>query len=731
MTASEPTSSHEASDTLRRSLGLYAVLTISIGAMVGSGIFVLPGLAFKIAGPSVVIAFFLAGIVVLPAALSKAEMATAMPQAAGTYLYIDRAMGPLMGTVAGFGVWFSLVFKAAFALVGLSAYLAYFIPHPDRPIAVLLAVVLIGLNLLGASQTAKLQVLLVTGAIVILLAFVGFGIPHVRSSAFDPLMTHGIKGLLAATAVVFMSYAGVTKVASIAEEVRRPGRNIPLGMLVSIGFMMLLYPAIVAVIVGVSPAAELAKTETPMTLAAEQFMGSAGVAIIAGVAVVALLSMTNAGIIASSRYPFAMARNSLAPRQFAVIGRRSGAPIVGIAVTGAVLLALVMFVPLIELAKLASAFQLLVYALINLALIAFREAHLDWYEPQFKSPLYPATQIFGISAALLLLTQMGTVPLIGAVLFVIAGVIWYRVFGRTRAVKESAARDALRLRENQRLVRATAAAVAAGGRKHILVLVRRPTRPSRQHTLFRLALRLGASPGGHIHVINFDARTRRMIPTDEDRARARQLGIEVTTEQYTDEDRRGMVHSFVEREGVDLFIADLPQELKATRHVNRDLRWLREHLTCDSVFLRNREVDQIDRIAILGTGGPYDPVKIEMADHIARYEHAEVRFVHLTPPDAPPAQAESIQRYHEQLGEALTVPWDERVQPTGDLIETLTGLSRGANLVILGAPTHRFSVFTDLADGIAESVDCPALLVHMPTLEKPGALTRAIQWIIE
>ena len=442
MTPPESASAHKDSATLHRSLGLYAVLTISIGAMIGSGIFVLPGLAFKITGPSVVAAFFLAGIVVLPAALSKAEMATAMPQAGGTYLYIDRAMGPLMGTVAGFGVWFSLVFKASFALVGLSAYLEYFIPHPERPIVALLAVALIGVNLLGVRQTAKFQMLLVSGVILVLLAFVGIGAPHIQSSSFDPFMAYGIKGVLSATAVVFVSYAGVTKVASIAEEVRRPGRNIPMGMLVSIGFMMLLYPAIVAVIVGVSPAAELTNTETPMTLAAEQFAGSAGVAIIAGVAVIALLSMTNAGIIASSRYPFAMARNSLAPRQLAAIGRRSGGPIAGIAVTGVVLLALVMFVPLLELAKLASAFQLLVFALINLALIAFREAHLDWYEPEFISPLYPATQIFGIASALLLLTQMGIVPLIGAVLFVVTGVIWYRTFGRSRAVKESAARDA-------------------------------------------------------------------------------------------------------------------------------------------------------------------------------------------------------------------------------------------------------------------------------------------------
>lgn len=338
--------------------------------------------------------------------------------------------------------------------------------------------------------------------------------------------------------------------------------------------------------------------------------------------------------------------------------------------------------------------------------------------------------MFGIVASLLLLTQMGIVPLAGAIVLVFAGVGWYRVFGKSRAVKESAARDALRLRENARLVQNSRDAVTTGGRKHVLVLIRRPTRPSRQQTLFRLALRLTDADGGRIHVINFDARTRGMIPTEADLARAEELGITVTTQQYTDEDRRGMVHLFVEREGVDLFIADLPQDVRATRHVTRDLRWLRENLVCDSVFLRNRSVEDIDRIAILGTGGPYDPVKIGIADHIARYEDASVRFVHVTPVDAPPALAESIHEYHEQLGEILTVPWDDRVRPADDLVKTLTRFSRGANLVILGAPSHRFHVVTDLADRIAESLDCPVLLVHTPTLERPGLLTRGIQWLI-
>ena len=730
MTNPDTNPSPRSSSSLHRSLGLYAVFTISIGAMIGSGIFVLPGLAFKIAGPSVVLAFFLAGIVVIPAALSQSEMATAMPEAGGTYLYIDRAMGPLMGTIAGFGVWFSLVFKASFALVGLSAYLEFFVDHPERPVAAALAVLLIIVNLIGVQETVRFQKVLVTVVLALLAGFVILGAPNSDPGSFQPFLSEGITGLLSGTAVVFVSYIGVTQVASVAEEVKAPGRNIPLSILTSVGVAMLLYPAVVAVMVGVTPAEELAHTETPILTAASHFLGSAGMYIIAGMAVLALVSMANSGIIASARYPFAMARNSLAPAFLARIGERSGAPVAGIAATGLVLILLVLFVPLIELAKLASAFQLLVFALVNLALIAFRESDLDWYQPKFRSPLYPAVQIFGIVTALLLLTQMGTIPLLGAGVFVVAGTIWYRLFGRSRAVKESAARDALRLREDARLVQTSADAVATGGRKLVLLLVRRPTRPSRQHTLFRLAMRLAVAPGGRIHVINFDARTRRMIPTDEDLAQARRLGIEVTTEHYTDENRRGMVHAFVEREGVDLFIADLPQDLRATRHVIRDLHWLQEHLTCDSAFLRNREVDSIDRIAVLGTGGPYDPVKIEIADHIARYEDASIRFVHLTPVDAPPGQAESIHTYHERLGEALTVPWDDRVRPTDDLIDTLTGLSRGANLVVLGAPSHRLHLVADLADRIAEAVDCPALLVHTPTLEKPGPLTRAIQWLI-
>lgn len=143
---------------LERDLGLYATVTISIGAMVGSGIFVLPGLAAEMAGPAVILAYPLAGLVVLPAALSKAETATAMPESGGTYLFIDRAMGPLPGTIAGLGAWFTLLFESAFALVGLGAYLLLFAPLPTKPVALALGVALLVVNLVGVKQTLRARI---------------------------------------------------------------------------------------------------------------------------------------------------------------------------------------------------------------------------------------------------------------------------------------------------------------------------------------------------------------------------------------------------------------------------------------------------------------------------------------------------------------------------------------------------------------------------------------------
>ncbi|MGM0605529.1 MAG: APC family permease [Halobacteriota archaeon] len=429
-------------ENLERDLGLYSVVTVSMGAMIGSGIFVLPAIGYKVAGPAVIGAYLLAGIIVLPAALSKAEMATAMPESGGTYLYIDRALGPLAGTIAGIGAWFSLVFKSSFALVGLGAYLLLFVDIPASlvtPIAMGLGVLVVLLNIVGTKESGNVQAIIVTFVVAVLGLYVLNGSMFADVTRFEPFVTHGNAGIITATAFVFVSYAGVTKVASVAEEVAEPETNLPKGILISIAVMMVLYTAVVGAIVGLSDQSVLlhggpngGPSITPMADGASALFGGLGVLVISIVAVLALTSMANAGVLASSRFPLAMSRDALLPGRFAEIDPRFTTPRNAVVLTGVVLIGLIAFVPVVELAKLASAFQILVFAIVNLAVIAFRESDVEFYQPSFHSPGYPYVQILGVIAQVALLTQMGTVPILGAAGIVAFGVVWYFLYGRHR-----------------------------------------------------------------------------------------------------------------------------------------------------------------------------------------------------------------------------------------------------------------------------------------------------------
>jgi len=430
---------------LERDLGLYSAVTLSMGAMIGGGIFVLPAVGYKKAGPAVIAAYLLAGLIVLPNALSKAEMATAMPEDGGTYLYINRAMGPLFGTVAGIGVWFSLVFKSAFALVGLGAYLLLLIEIPAgliKVVALALGAVVILLNIVGTEKSAQAQGILVTAVVLVLGAYVVGGFGSSASAQYTPFVTHGATGILTATAFVFVSYAGIGEVASVAEEISRPGRNIPRAMLISIGVMMLIYTAVVGVIVGVVPAETLVgggpsggTSLTPMADGADRLFGGVGLAVVAVTAVLALTSMANAGVLGTSRFLLAMSRDSLLPDVVGQINRRFLTPVNAVLVTGAVLLALIAFVPVVNLAKLASAFLILVFSLENISVIVFRESDVAFYNPEFRSPGYPFIQILGVVGGLVLITQMGLISIVGAVGISAGSALWYLLYARSRTEK--------------------------------------------------------------------------------------------------------------------------------------------------------------------------------------------------------------------------------------------------------------------------------------------------------
>ncbi len=438
----------QSSEKLEKSLTLFDVYVISTGAMFSSGFFLLPGIATAEGGPAAVLAYLLAGVLVLPAMFSKAELATAMPKAGGTYYFLDRSLGPLAGTVGGLGTWLSLVFKSAFALIGMGAYLAIFADLPIKPLAAALTVAFATINIVGAKETSGLQRVLVTALLAVLTYFVVEGLLYTSgrsasdlSAQFSPFLPFGARGLLSTIGLVFVSYAGLTKVASVAEEVKNPDRNIPLGMALSLGTATLFYVVGVFIMVAVLDPVTLREDLTPVATAGEVFLdwlpAPTGLILIVVAAIAAFASTGNAGILSASRFPLAMARDRLVSPRFAKLGRFD-TPTFSIVVTSILMLAVIFLLSEEGVAKLASAFKLLIFALTNLAVIVMRESHITTYAPGYRSPLYPWMQIAGIVVCVVLIAEMGNLSLLFTLGVVLLGIGWYFYYVRGNVAREGA-----------------------------------------------------------------------------------------------------------------------------------------------------------------------------------------------------------------------------------------------------------------------------------------------------
>lgn len=418
--------------SLVRTLSLPSAIAISIGGML-SGIFVLPGVAFGITGPSVSLAFLVAGICIIPAVLSKAELATAMPKSGGTYVYIDRAFGPLFGVVSGIGLWLSLLLKSAFSLVGLSAYL-YVLVELDSFYTTIVAIVslllVLVLNLFGVKKVGNAQLAIVGVSVTSLVVLIALGFNSVGVVPPTEFLSDGTLGFFGGVAFLYISYAGVTKIAAIAGEISQPEKNLPRTMIISLLLIMAVYVCVSMVLVRFIDGATLSTDIRPIYTAAAEIGGPIAGYIAGIVGVMTLLSMANSGLLASSRFPFAMARDGALPKVFTSISKQYLTPVFSIIVTAIVIALAIIFLDVVKIAKLASAFKVLMFVSVNLAVIVFRETNAQWYRPKYKSPLYPFVQVFGILSGLFLLAFLGSQALLSVLAVFIIGFFVFLAYGR-------------------------------------------------------------------------------------------------------------------------------------------------------------------------------------------------------------------------------------------------------------------------------------------------------------
>lgn len=422
---------------LKKELTLLDVFCISTGAMISSGLFILPGLAHALAGPAVVFSYFFAGLLALTGMLSQAELVSAMPKTGGTYFYVTRSMGPAAGTIDGLITWFSLSLKTAFALVGIAAFAKMFVAVEIRIIAVSICSVFVLINIIGIKEVGRVQRFLVFGLLSILLFYIMRGAGFVDVDNFKPFFSKGIAPVFATAGFVFISFGGLLKVASVAEEVKNPDRTVPLGMILSLFVVIMFYTLVVFITSGVLGAAELDHSLTPISDGARVFLGAKGAMLLGVAAILAFVSTANAGIMAASRYPTALARDGLLPEFFGKISKRYKTPYISILFTG-IFISIALFFKLTTLVKMASTVLICTFLFSCLAVIIMRESKVQNYQPKFKSPLYPWVQILGIIGCGLLIFEMGKESLVAFCIFITGGFLIYWFYGRIRTAREFA-----------------------------------------------------------------------------------------------------------------------------------------------------------------------------------------------------------------------------------------------------------------------------------------------------
>ena len=687
---------------LERTLSLPGAIAVSIGGML-SGIFVLPGLAVDITGSSVWLAFLVAALCILPAVLSKSELGTAMPKSGGTYVYIERAFGPLFGTIAGIGLWLSLLLKSAFSLVGLSAYL-YVVVNIDeaytKAIALLALLLIFLLNVFGLKKVEKTQLFIVSTSIISLVVIIALGLTSFDTKLTEPVFSDGTNGFIAGVAFLYISYAGVTKIAAIAGEITNPSKNLPLTMIISLFLITTIYCLVALALVGNVEASVLATDIKPIhTLF--QTIGGDTFGLIAGVVgALTLLSMANSGVLASSRFPFAMSKDGLLPSYLAGINSKFMTPVSAILTTSTLIALAIIFLDVVKIAKLASAFKVLMFIFNELTVIVLRETNAQWYKPTFKSPMYPYVQIFGILSGIVLLAYLGIMPVVSVIGVVILGFLIFLVYGSksdrsgiasSYGILSFFRKDASKIREYSEETDNTEDTITTEA-EVVVPLLGEEASPE---TLVEMAAALKSTN----EVQAFDITE---VPNQTDssvfmedspessslKRRIKRLSdskdLNVAFEAVVTYELSKTINKLSSQESCEWLVMGWGARPNSGIFISNPIGWLLANINSNLALFKDNGARYIGKVVLALRPGRKDKNFIGIANNICNYYGASLTLLHVVPENS--RTTETIKHRSEEKLKQSKVSANVEVVKSSNPVDTIAKISASYDLLILGTP---------------------------------------------
>jgi len=325
---------------LKRDVGLFGVIALAAGAVIGGGPFVLAGPASALAGPGVWLAYLIIGLPMITVAVSYAAIASAMPIEGGTYYYPSRVLGPIWGFVGGWARWLAYITPLALTAFVFADHIQTVAPGLPAPV---LMVGFIGffyiLNVLGIKISSTAQTIMFAILVAGFLVFIGAGLPKIDAANLSPVTPFGLEGAVKAAALLFFAYVGFDAAAEIGEEVKNPSRNVPLGIMIGLIVCIVLYVLMSVTATGTLPWTEQAASSTPIYDAAKLVLPGVASTFLLLVVVMAVATSQNGFQLASSRIVLSLGRDRAIPERLGSVNRRFGTPVWGL--TASIIIALI------------------------------------------------------------------------------------------------------------------------------------------------------------------------------------------------------------------------------------------------------------------------------------------------------------------------------------------------------------------------------------------------------